>query len=194
MVEFAVIVPILLMLFVTIADFGRIFATNIQLEAATRDAAESAANQYVAAPPGGQPLSSPAPAGSTTYYGPLHAATARVVCSELRELPNTNFDSGTGTCPDMPVVFVCVHDGQDTDCGTAASPGSGGIPAGCTDMATPPTSSQVGQARWVEVRTCYRFTATLHMPLFSLGDFWLQHTASFAIPCYFAIGSPSECG
>ena len=47
--------------------------------------------------------------------------------------------------------------------------------------------------RWVEVRTCYRFTAILNVPLFNLGDFWLQRTNSFTIPCYFVLGS-DECG
>jgi hypothetical protein len=192
--EFALVVPILLIVFVAIADFGRIFATGIELEAATRNAAEAAANQYLAAPPGGAPLNAPAPAGSSAYYDPLHIVAADVVCAELRELPNTNFDSGTSTCPDMPVVMVCVHDAQDTGCSSVASPGSGIVPAGCNGMTSPPTSAQVGTMRWVEVRTCYHFTSTLALPLFSFGDFWLQKTASFTIPCYFAIGNPSECG
>ena len=53
MVEFALVLPIMLMMFIAIADFGRIFAAMITLESATRDAAEAAANQYLANPPGG---------------------------------------------------------------------------------------------------------------------------------------------
>src|SRR6476659_2646329 len=60
MVEFTLIIPILLMIFVAIADFGRIFAASIAIEAATRDAAEAVANRYVASWPG--PLDQPAPA------------------------------------------------------------------------------------------------------------------------------------
>ena len=43
LVEFALIVPILLMLFIAIADFGRVFAAFIALEASTWIAAESTA-------------------------------------------------------------------------------------------------------------------------------------------------------
>jgi len=58
LVEFALITPIVLMLLVVVADFGRIFAANLSIEAAARDAAEIGANEYLANPPG--VLSSPA--------------------------------------------------------------------------------------------------------------------------------------
>jgi hypothetical protein len=193
-VEFSLIIPILLMVFVAIADFGRIFAANIAIEAATRNAAEAVANRYVASPPG--LLDQPAPAGDTAYYGPLQAYGAGVVCAELRDLPSTNYDSGTNTCPDMPVVMVCIHDGQDPGCATLASPGGAGTPAECDSFSPSPTNSQLaGQpgARWVEVRTCYHFRAMLNLPLFSLGDFWIQRANEFAIPCYFVTGM-AECG
>ena len=51
--EFALITPVLLMLVVTVADFGRVFATSVEVEAAARDAAEFAANDYVSNPPPG---------------------------------------------------------------------------------------------------------------------------------------------
>jgi len=47
LVEFALVVPILLVLFLAVADFGRVFAASIAVEAATRDAAEATANQYL---------------------------------------------------------------------------------------------------------------------------------------------------
>lgn len=190
LVEFALVVPILLVLFGAVADFGRIFASGVTLEAATRDAAEATANQYLADPPG--PLSSPAPVPSTAYYNALHAYGASVVCAELRNQPNTNYDPSTQTCPDMPIVFVCIHDGADPSCASEASPGTAGVPAACTALAPAPTNSQsVDQpsARWVEVRTCYHFTLLL-----SVGDFWLQRTRNFTIPCYFRTGTPNECG
>lgn len=195
LVEFALIVPILFMVFIAIADFGRIFAASIAIEAATRDAAEAVANRYLITPPG--PLDAPAPAGNTTYYSPLHDYGAGVVCAELRALPNTNFDSGSSTCPDMPVVMVCVHDSQDPGCSALSSPGTLGAPADCTSLSPPPDSGQgtltPPRARWVEVRVCYHFTAILNLPLFSLGDFWLQRTNEFTIPCYFTLGV-AECG
>jgi hypothetical protein len=208
LVEFALVLPILVIIFVAVADFGRIFATGIELEAATRNAAEGVANQYLATPPG--PLNTAAPAGSSTYYDPLHAYGASVVCAELRDLPNTNYDTNTATCPDMvdgssppktdmPIVVVCVHDSQDTSCAVRADPGSGGIPAECSSLVAGPTDTQVTnpdgtKPRFVEVRSCYQFTSFLDLPLFSFGNFWLQETATFTIPCYFALGTPDECG
>jgi hypothetical protein len=200
LVEFALVIPILLVLFIAIADFGRVFVAGVALEAATRDAAEAAANQYLAAPPG--PLESPAPPGSSAYYSPLHAYAASVVCAEMRDLPSTNYDAGPPpTCPDMPLVMVCVHDGADNynnSCALEASGGSGVIPSNCNSFAPPPTSSQTTnpdgtQSRWVEVRTCYHFTPLLNLPFFSLGDFWLQRTRNFTIPCWFVLAG-AECG
>jgi hypothetical protein len=206
--EFGLVIPILFILFVAIADFGRIFATGIELEAATRNAAEAAANQYVATPPG--PLNAVAPPGNTAYYDPLHTYAASVVCAELRDLPNTNYDSNTSTCPnmvdtaspprtDMPVVIVCVHDAQDTSCANRADPGGGGIPPECTSLVTGPSNAQTTypdgtKPRSVEVRACYQFTSILNLPLFSLGNVWLQDAATFDVPCYFALGTPQQCG
>ena len=195
MVEFVLVLPILLIVFIAIADFGRIFAAMISLEAATRNAAEATANRYLAEPPG--PVNVPAPAGSTAYYDALHSYAASVVCAELRDLPNTNYDSGTNTCPDMPVVMACIHDSQDTSCTSLASPGSQPPPAECAVFSPSPDNGQGGTAhprpRWVEVRTCYRFTPILNAPLFSLGSFWLQRTSHFTIPCYYLLGF-DECG
>jgi TadE-like protein len=199
MIEFALVLPILLMMFIAIADFGRIFAAMITLESATRNAAEAGANAYLANPPGGAgTLNLPAPAGDPTYYGGIHAVAARVVCNDMRGLPNTIFDAATATCPDMPLVMVCVHDSQDTSCSSLASPGSPTPPAQCTGFSPAPTNDQGGgthpRARWVEVRSCYKFTAILNTPLFNLGDFWIQRTNQFTIPCYFASAAPDECG
>lgn len=204
--EFALVVPILLVLFVAIADFGRVFAAGIAVEAATRNAAEAAANEYLAnpPPPGGDPLirgdlSLAASGAYQPYYDNLRAYAAKVVCGELRSLPNTNYDPGPPpTCPDMPVVVVCVHDAADGGCGSKASPGSSGIPAECGDLTSAPTNAQATNAdgtrpRSVEVRTCYHFTNILQLPLFAFGDVWLQRTRNFTIPCYFVLGT-DECG
>jgi hypothetical protein len=195
LVELAFVVPVALILFVGIADLGRVFAVGVAVEAATRNAAETIANEYVATPPG--PLVAPAPADAA-YYAALRTRAAGVVCSELRDLPNTNYDSGTNTCPDMPVVLVCVHDGADDGCGTRASPGTGTVPAGCSDFSTPPTNAQATNpdgtlSRSVEVRTCYHFTPLLAVPFFSFGEIWMQRSRVFTVPCWFALGG-AECG
>ena len=165
----------------------------ITVESATRDAAEVVANAYLSIPPG--PLNAAAaPASGQAYYDALHARGAAVVCSELRSLANTNYDSGTNTCPDMPVIVVCIHDSVDRGCGKAAQPGLGGIDSHCLDFTPAATSSQGGSsARWVEVRTCYHFTALLNQPFLPFGDFWLQRTRDYTIPCYFVLGT-GECG
>jgi hypothetical protein len=189
--------PILLMLVVIVADFGRVFAATIALEAAARDAAEIGANAYLANPPGGVSLDQPAPPGDSTYYSALHANVVRTVCAETSDLGNTNFNSGTGTCAGMPIIQACVHDGQDTDCSGEAQGAS--IPGQCDSMSTPPTNANANPGdpppypRWVEVRLCYSFTPILQMPVLSFGEFWLQRTRTFTIPCYFALGE-AECG
>jgi len=175
----------MLVLFVGLADFGRIFATGILIEAAARDAAELAANDYLANPPG--PLNAPAPAGDPTYYNALHTKAADAACVELAELPNA-----TTGCASMPFIVVCVHDSQDSGC--AAEVHGQAIPGDCGDMATAATNSQNGmQARWVEVRLCYQFTSLVDAPFLSLGSFWLQRTRTFTIPCYFRLGT-DDCG
>lgn len=192
LVEFALVLPLLLFLFLAIADFGRIFVALITVESATRDAAEAVANDYLATAP--FPALSGAPTMGQPYYDALHERGATIVCAELRGLPNTNYDAGTNTCPNMPVVVVCIHDGMDGGCGNPAQPGPGGIDSHCSDFTPVATSAQGGSAaRWVEVRTCYHFTALLNLPFFPLGDFWIQRTRDYTIPCYFVLGT-AECG
>ena len=180
------------MLVVIVADFGRVFATGLSIEAAARDAAEAVANQYLANPPG--PLDQPAPVGTTAYYTPLHALAVKTVCDETSDLANSRFDSGTSTCAGMPLIEVCVHDGQDPICGNESQ--GAAVPADCGNLATPPTNVNAGpnSPRWTEIRICYQFTPILaNMPILSFATFWVQRTRTFTIPCYWTLGS-SECG
>ncbi len=187
--EFALVIPILIILFVAIADFGRIFQTGITLEAAARNAAETTASAYLAAPPG--PLDWPAPVAVAAYYQGLHQIAARTVCAETRGLPNSNYDTTTTDCPGMPLIQVCVHDGQDSEC-TLEHYGQA-LPTQCAELAVAPTNATEPGYRWVEVRACYQFTPLVTIPLLPFGDFWLQRTRVFDIPCYFVLGTQA-CG
>jgi hypothetical protein len=183
------------MLLVIVADVGRVFAASLSIEAAARDAAEIGANEYLANPPGTPPvaLDQPAPTGDPVYYVKLHKKIALAVCAETSDLANSTFDSGTGKCVGMPLIQACVHDSQDTECSGEAQ--SATIPATCGNMFPPPSNAHAGSGtpRWVEVRICYQFTPLLQLPILSFGEFWLQRTRTFTIPCYFVLGA-SECG
>jgi hypothetical protein len=201
LVEFALVVPIMVFLLVAVADFGRVFATGLTLEAAVRDAAEVASNDYLANPPGATatppvPLTDPAPVGDPAYYGTIHQRIARTICAETSELPNSNFDSVTGDCVGMPLIMACIHDSQDTHCGNEAY--AQPIPGECTTMSAPPTNAQLSgpsgeKPRYVEVRTCYRFDAIVDLPGMPFTEVWLQRSRMFTIPCYYATGT-AECG
>jgi TadE-like protein len=194
MVEFVLVAPILIILFVGIADFARVFNAGLIIDAAARDGAEHAAQEYLANPPGDQALtpterlSVPAPAGASAFYDNLHLDAAKVICAETRQLPNTDFQSGSGNCSTWPAVGVCVHDGQDPGCGGSIAGFASPYPSECSQMNQGWSTSADSGERWVEVRVCYRFTSLLNLPLFSLGDFYLGRTRVFVIPCYFATG------
>jgi hypothetical protein len=191
-VEFALVIPILLIIFLGIADFGRVFNAGVVLEAAARDAAEHAAQLYLADPPG-NPLQTPAerlsaPVGTadSAYYTAIRGDAARVACAEMKGLTNTDYAGGT--CATWPVIAVCVHDQADPNCG-ATAPGFATVPADCGDLINGWSNASGGSGeRWVEVRICYRFTTILDLPIINFGDIYLQRSRSFTVPCYFATG------
>ncbi len=192
MVELALVTPVLIMLVVLVADFGRVFAASLSMEAAARNAAEAMSNAYLASPPG--PLNAAAPAGVDAYYQDLHAIAVHTICDEMSDQANTAYDSGTRTCTGMPLIGACVHDNQDTRC-AGESQGAGVRPE-CGNLTSGMTNANEGAAspRWSEVRVCYRFTPILaNLPFLSFAEVWLQRERAFTIPCYFALGT-SECG
>jgi hypothetical protein len=179
LVEFALIVPILLMLLVGIADLGRVFAASIVVESSTRNAAEIAAQQYLRDFPTWPPAS-PVPSG---YYSDLHLKAARAVCAETRGLPNSSYSGGS--CPDMPIVAVCVHDGTDDACNS--EPFGASIPPECGDLSSWPTNdppSGAEPSRYVEVRVCYHFSMLTQVPFISFQDFFIQRTRTFTVADY----------
>jgi len=186
--EFALVLPILLVLLLAVADFGRVFAASISTEASARNAAEIGAIERLRNKPPDPVLD---PGAVLPYYTALHEQIAKVVCSELSVLPNTTFNSADRTCPSMPLVQVCVRDDLDPICG-APIYGFSTYPGQCTHMAPAMQNYSGGAAasHAVEVRVCYRFTTlfNLHFTLpgnvgLDLGEIWIQRERVFALDC-----------
>jgi TadE-like protein len=196
MVEFALVLPILLVILLGVADFGRVFAAGITMEAAARDGGEVVALERLHNPP--------TTLGDPTYYQALHDLAARTVCHEAKLLPNTTYDPGAPgatppvpeACPDIPVVAVCVHDDADPLCSAAdaVSGHSGAVPPECAGIldTTNRSNASGGEtiSKFVEVRVCYHFTTLFNLRLqlpmatgMNLGDVWLERARTFVIDC-----------
>lgn len=196
LVEFGLVLPLLLVLFLGIADFGRVFHAGIVVEAAARNAAEIVAEEYRRSPPGGS-LADPAPSpGDPNYYQPLHDLGGLTACSEMRTLPSTTYDAVNRVChvadadPNthdwMPVVMICVHDNADPLCDDPAFGATVPDPE-CSSLLAPITNSMEGgteDSRYVEVRVCYLFTTLVRLPILSIGDIWLQKDRAFTVADY----------
>jgi hypothetical protein len=189
MVEFALLLPLLLVILLGVADFGRVFHAGIVMESASRAAAEAAALEYLRE----------VDDKDATYvpdYDRIRQVAIRVACREAR-LPNAD----PPTCSSGPAIRVCIHDAAagDVNCGTG-SPAP--VPAQCTEVsaAMSPTSALAVQptdanpsprGAYVEVRTCYHFTTLfdldISLPLgagLGLGDVFLQKEAVFTVADY----------
>ena len=192
LVEFALLLPMLLVLLLGIADFGRVFTSGIILEASARNAAEGSALERLRHRP-------PAVA-DMTYYTAIHKLAADTACEESRELPTF----GGAACPDgahdragNPAWFagVCVHDGADPLCNGSAPYGYAAAPGECTLLTDPSSWTNAyepsGAASYfVEVRLCYKFETLFNLDIslplnwgLSLGDIWLQRTRTFVVDC-----------
>ena len=191
MVEFALVLPMLMVLFLGIADFGRVFEAGITLEAAARNAAEvGALSRLRDKPDFSDPTSHPA------YYASLHQLIARTACAESEQLAVSPEQVNAADCPRLTAVRVCVHDNLDTECGNPITGFDGLTPAECWETAAgtaPAWSNASGGevlSHWVEVRVCYHFTTlfNLHLALpfsagINVGDVYLQKTRSFVLDC-----------
>ncbi len=192
LVEFALVLPMLLVLLLGIADFGRVFSAGIILEASARNAAEIVALERLHNVP--PPASDP---GFAMYYSDLHAIAANTACEESRRLPTFR---SSDACPDGahdgngdPAWFVraCVHDGADPACDQAISGYGAAVPAACDSLVTESPNTFVDDASYyVEVRLCYKFETLFNLDLslpmgagLSLGDIWLERTRTFVIDC-----------
>jgi hypothetical protein len=189
--EFTLVVPILLILLLTVGDFGRFFASGISVESIARTSAEYAAREYlreeVAA--GGAPL-------SAAGYARVHAYAWETVCEEAARLPGVQLGGPGSECQGIPTV-VCVHDQGDPHCANSYNDGAG-LPSECVSLAPAarPTNAIGGgpeASRFVEVRVCYPFRTLIPIdgissvggPLAPLtGVFHIERARSFTVVDY----------
>ena len=167
LVEFAMFLPVLLLLLLTVADFGRYFAAGITIESVARTAAELTAREYLReeAATGGGALSPAA-------YARVHAHAWQTVCNEAADLPGIVTGGSDNPCSGIATV-VCVHDFSDPGCANSYNDG-GGIPSGCAALAPAarPNNAIGGSSeasRYVEVRVCYEFETILPVEIPGLG-------------------------
>lgn len=182
LVEFALVLPMLLVLLLGIVDFGRVFAAGITVEGLARNAAEAGAQEYL------QFRRATAPAQpSPADYAAVHTRVQEVACEEAKTLANRTTAGPTCT---MPVIGSCIHDEWGSHCSALSGP----APASCSILGTfpPILASQPGGLPYVQVTTCYQFTTLINMtdlrlPLgwsLSLGDVWLQRERVFTVADY----------
>lgn len=190
LVEFGLVLPILLVVLLGVVDFGRVFSAGITMEAAARNAAEAAAQEY-------QQIIRNTPTPSATDYQRIHDIALDELCSEAKVLPNLAV-GGSGNCT-MPITGACTHDryGADPVCGQA----SAAVPPDCTALAgwaasadpsnVAPVPTGLIAVPYIEVRTCYHFTTlfNLHFQLpfgasLSLGDVWIERDRHFVVGDY----------
>jgi hypothetical protein len=189
LVEFALVVPIMLAILLTVADFGRLFATTVTIESAARTAAEVAANEYQH-----EVLALASTPLSDDDYVRIHRSAWTSICDEGGTLPGVTTVPGS-ECLGLPTV-VCVHDGADTRCADAYNT-SGGIPSRCASLqpGNRPSNVQTGgteTSKYIEVRVCYRFSSFFNpvMPFVGGsmallgGDFDIERVRTFTVVDY----------
>ena len=166
LVEFALVLPMLIVLLLGIADFARVFQAGIVTEASARNGAEVAAIERLRIKP--PPSTDPT---FVDYYQHLHDMAAQAACSESRDLANTTYvadDPMTAMpdddiCAEWPIVAVCVHDGLDPICGSLARGYTGTVAAQCDEITSGwrTTAPTAAESVSIEVRTCYHFTTLM---------------------------------
>ncbi len=198
LVEFALLLPLLLIIALGVTDFGRVFQAGIVMESATRAAAEAGAVEYL------RQVST----GNEPDYNIIQERAAQVACEEAK-LENVDtvavpphadhyLASPRTHCHQWPIIRVCVHDlaAGHVNCGQPASVGDASVPGQCaeTDGGWNPASSLVVQPTdanplprqaYLEVRTCYRFTTLYPVNDFlPIGEVFLQRQAIFTVADY----------
>ncbi len=208
--EFALVLPMLLVLLLGIADFGRVFSAGITAEAAARNAAEAVAQEYVQIV-----RNSSSGALTADDYARIHDVAIEVACGDAVRLPFKAAPVGVSTLCERddpgtsdpalvavwPVVAVCVHDDVEPGCGTEASAQDvcSGM-SGWSNANVGPAPSGSLPLPYVEVRACYQFTTLIDLTSLELPFGWglavpsiyLQKDREFAVSCYGDL--TVECG
>lgn len=142
--EFALVAPLLLLFLVAIADFGRLYATMVAVEAATREAADYGAfdaNHW-----------NGAPNVATTAAELKRRACTAASGSHLQDYSEPSGTLGHSDCSNPTVVCELeLPDGTVSDCGSYGGTGVCGDP-----VAEPPCI--------VHVRLDYTFHTILGLP------------------------------
>jgi len=179
----------LLVFLLGVADFGRIFTAGITIEAAARNGAEAAAQEYLQLSQKSGGVLDPAD------YVALHKVARDRVCTDSAPLPNQSVSGGNCT---MPLIAVCIHDGFDPGCGSEKDPSVtectaiNDVASWTKDNKGPALGSPPTALPYVEVRVCYQFTTlfnlgNMKLPFgwsISLGDIWLQRDREFTVANY----------
>jgi len=184
-VEFALVLPLLLVLLLGIADFGRVFYAGIVVESAARNAAEAAAQEYLQ-------LRRSGTLPSSAELDRLADEAIAAVCEESERLPDRQMSGSTCL---LPYTAVCIHDApaELVNYGTGCGDGASGAPADCTNLHGPwPSLWSAGMLPSVEVRVCYRFATLVNLsgmelPFgngLDLGAVWLQRDRVFTVADY----------
>ena len=184
-VEFALVLPLLLVLLLGIADFGRVFYAGIVVESAARNAAEGAAQEYLQ-------LRRSGTLPSTAELDRIADEAVAAVCEEAVRLPNRQMSGPTCV---LPSTAVCIHDApaELVNYGTGCGDGASSAPAECTNLHEPwPSLWSAGMLPSVEVRVCYRFVTLINLsgldlPFgngLELGTIWLQRDRVFTVADY----------
>jgi hypothetical protein len=188
LVEFALLLPLLVVIVLGVVDFGRVFQTGIVMESATRAGAEAAALEYLREIAGKDPAYVP-------DYERIRNVAAEVACREAIGASNTD----PPNCDQWPVIRICIHDaagGDGVACGDPGLKGSAAVPADCpqTDggwsapSALPVADTPANpdpRGAYIEVRTCYRFTTLLPINAFlPIGEVFLQRESVFTVADY----------
>ena len=183
MVEFALVLPMLLVLLLGIADFGRVFHAGIVTESSARNGAEAGAQEYLQYRRGVTPT-------TAADLDRITALALEAVCDEAERLPGRQMSGSTCT---MPIVAACIHDDPAELINYSGCSAPAGTPPECDEMLRPwPSLWTTDTLPSVEVRVCYRFDTLfnlrdLQLPLatgLDLGSVWLQKARVFSVADY----------